>query len=167
MEECGSSQDSSRCSTPMPPPGATTTIIGSPEGNGTLGPVQIVTHEVTPTEIVCSPTVIVQHALAPGSPAANCAANSELSSSWGGPIGGPTIFDLNAPSIMNTDGMLRNLPIIASPVAAHSPGIVSVGSMSPEPEHAAQEELANMLNGLQIVEDGTQNSPGPKRPRHE
>ena len=161
MEECGSSQDSSRCSTPMPPPGATTTIIGSPEGNGTLGPVQIVTHEVTPTEIVCSPTVIVQHALAPGSPAANCAANSELDS--GSPVSIPpmNMWDLVNP-LVSTANMLMDLPISGSPIPPNpdSPGVVSIESMSPGQATSDQNELVNAMTSLTLDEDG--GSPAPK-----
>ena len=95
---------------------------------------QIVTHEVTPTEIVCSPTVIVQHALAPGSPAANYAANSELDS--GSPVSIPpmNMWDLVNPR-ENTDDMLRDLPISGSPIPPNpeSPGVVSIESMSPGP----------------------------------
>ena len=67
---------------------------------------------------------------------------------------------------LHTGNMLRELPIVASPIATLSPGIISVESMSPEPEAKEQDELADMLQEMQLS-DATQKSPGPKRPRVE
>ena len=157
------SLESSSLDCPSPPPGTTTTIIGSPPG--TLGPVQIAAEQITDTEIVCTPTQLVyseaeiaQQALAPGTPNS---ASSAQGSSWGGYIGGPSIFDLQQP-VMDTNEMLQNLPIWGSPVMGTSPGAISITSMSPEPEHRAQEELALMVQSLNIDDTG---SPPTKTPR--
>ena len=155
------SMESSSLGYSSPPPGPPTMIIGSPPG--TLGPVQNAADELTETEIVCTPTQLVtqiaQQAPAPGTPTS---ASSAQSSSWGGHVGGPSIFDLQQP-IMNTNDMLQDLPIWGSPVMGASPGVTSVASMTPEPEVRDQEELALMMQSMDITDAA--GSPPTKAPR--
>ena len=98
-------------------------------------------------------------ALGPGTPNS---ASSAQSSSWDRHIGGPSIYDLQQP-VMNTNDMLQNLPIWGSPIMGASPGVMSIASMSPEPEVRDQEELALMMKNMNIKDDA--GSPPTKTPR--
>ena len=118
--------------------------------------------ELAKLPAVCTPTLIIQSAPATPSPPTD-SVDLEQSSGWGCK---PTIHDLANRMTMHTGNMLRELPIVASPIATLSPGIISVESMSPEPEAKEQDELADMLQEMQLS-DATQKSPGPKRPRVE
>ena len=119
--------------------------------------------EITPTVLVCSPTVIVDDAAATETTPNR---QSDHLADSGSPVSIPArnMWDLVNP-LVSTDNMLMDLPISGSPIPMNpeSPGVVSIESMSPGPTMSDQQELEDQMAGLAITSD--ESSPAPKRAR--